>query len=70
MIIWHEHYFRPVENGTIMIDQFRYEIRYGFLGRLFNQTYLEKYMKRLLSERNAVIRKAAESNQWKQYLQK
>ena len=66
----HEHYFRPVENGTIMIDQFRYEIRYGFLGRLFNQTYLEKYMKRLLSERNAVIRKAAESNQWKQYLQK
>lgn len=66
----HEHYFKPAENGTIMIDQFRYEIKYGFLGRLFNQTYLEKYMKRLLSERNAVIKKAAESNQWKQYLEK
>jgi ligand-binding SRPBCC domain-containing protein len=66
----HEHYFKPVENGTIMIDQFRYQISYGSLGKLFNRFYLENYMKRLLSERNAAIKKIAESNQWKQYLQK
>jgi ligand-binding SRPBCC domain-containing protein len=66
----HEHYFKPVENGTIMIDQFHYGIKYGFLGKLFNQIYFEKYMERLLSERNAVIKKIAEGNQWKQYLQK
>jgi ligand-binding SRPBCC domain-containing protein len=66
----HEHYFKPIENGTIMIDQFRFELRYGFFGKLVNQFYLEKYMKRLLAERNAVIKKIAEGNQWKQYLQK
>ena len=66
----HEHYFKPIENGTIMIDQFLFEIRHGALGRLINQFYLEKYMKRLLTERNAVIKKTAEGNQWKKFLEK
>ena len=66
----HEHYFKPVENGTILIDQFRYEIKYGFFGKLVNKIYLEKYMTRLLTERNAMIKKTAEGNQWKQLLQK
>jgi ligand-binding SRPBCC domain-containing protein len=22
----HEHFFKPIQNGTLMIDQFRYEI--------------------------------------------
>jgi len=69
-VMKHEHYFKPVENGTIMIDQFHYEIKYGLLGKLFNRFYLENYMKRLLSERNAIIKKNAESTQWIQYLQK
>ena len=66
----HEHYFKPVENGTIMIDQFLFEIGYGGLGRLINQFYLENYMKRLLTERNAVIKKTAEGNHWKKFLEK
>ena len=64
----HEHYFKTVENGTIMIDQFRFESSKGFLGKIANQLFLTKYMTRLLEERNAVIKKVAESNQWKQYL--
>lgn len=66
----HEHYFKPVENGTIMIDQFRFETKHGFFGKLVNQFYLEKYMTRLLNERNAAIKKIAESSQWKQFLEK
>ena len=53
-----------------MIDQFQYHVKHGFFGKLLNGLYLEKYMKRLLSERNASIKKMAESNQWKQYLEK
>lgn len=64
----HEHYFKPIENGIFMIDQFRYEIAYGGFGKLLNRFYLEKYMTRLLEERNAFIKKVAESNQWKQFL--
>ena len=64
----HEHYFKPIENGTIMIDQFHFEITRGAIGKLVNKFYLEKYLTRLLSERNDVIKKVAETNQWKQFL--
>ncbi len=64
----HEHYFKPIENGTIMIDQFRYELKQGIIGKIVNRLYLENYLNRLLAERNAFIQKAAEGNQWKQFL--
>jgi ligand-binding SRPBCC domain-containing protein len=64
----HEHYFKPIENGTIMIDQFHFETRKGLIGRLINNFYLEKYMTQLLKERNKMIKEVAESNLWKQYL--
>jgi ligand-binding SRPBCC domain-containing protein len=64
----HEHYFKPIENGTIMIDKLYFEMPYGIFGRLFNSLYLEGYMRRLLEERNAAIMRAAETDQWKTYL--
>ena len=64
----HEHYFKPIENGTIMIDQFHFETSRGFIGKLVTKFYLEKYMTRLLKERNKMIKEVAESNLWKQYL--
>lgn len=64
----HEHYFKSIENGTIMIDQFHFETPRGILGRLFNKIYLENYMTKLLLERNKTIKEAAEGNLWKQYI--
>lgn len=64
----HEHYFKPIENGTIMIDQFHFETAHGFIGKLINNIYLEKYLTRLLKERNKMIKEVAEGNLWKQYL--
>jgi len=64
----HEHYFRQAENGTIMIDQLSFETPYGILGKLLNTLVLENYMKRLLTEKNAVLKRAAEGQLWKQYL--
>ena len=67
-VMKHEHYFKPCENGTIMIDQITLEAPYGFLGKLFNAVYLTKYMQKLIQDRNNVIKTIAESNQWKLYL--
>ncbi len=64
----HEHYFKPAQNGTIMIDQFHFETPYGFFGKFINTIYLENYMTRLLNERNQTIKEIAEGNLWKQYL--
>jgi ligand-binding SRPBCC domain-containing protein len=67
-LLKHEHYFKPADNGTIMIDQFRFETPSGFLGKLMNALYLEKHMTRLLTERNQIIKQAAEGHLWNQYL--
>lgn len=64
----HEHYFKSIQNGTIMIDQFHFETPNGFIGKLINNIYLERYMTKLLQERNKMIKEVAESNLWKQYL--
>jgi ligand-binding SRPBCC domain-containing protein len=66
----HEHYFKPIENGTIMIDLFRYECSYGTIGKWFNFFYLTRYLKKLLQQRNKVIKEYAESNKWKRLLEK
>jgi ligand-binding SRPBCC domain-containing protein len=64
----HEHYFKPCDNGTIMIDQFNFLAPYGRVGDWFNKFYLTNYMTQLLEERNSVIKSVAETSQWKHYL--
>jgi ligand-binding SRPBCC domain-containing protein len=64
----HHHYFKPVQNGTIMIDVLFFESPYGFIGRWFNTLYLKKYLERTLNKRNAVIKEYAETEKWKAIL--
>lgn len=63
--IRHEHHFKRIENGTLLIDLFRFETPYGGLGRLVNRLYLTHYMKKLLEIRNQLIKEYAESEKWK-----
>lgn len=65
----HEHHFKDSDNGTLMIDVFDYKSPYGFLGTLADRLFLEKYMTKFLAERNQVIKKFAESDQWKALIQ-
>jgi ligand-binding SRPBCC domain-containing protein len=69
-VMKHEHHFKACENGTIMIDVFQFEMGYGALGKWFNSLYLTKYLKRILEQRNNIIKDFAESNKWKSLLQK
>jgi ligand-binding SRPBCC domain-containing protein len=64
----HEHHFKPCENGTIMIDLLYFETPYGSLGKFFNKIYLTRYMKRLLEQRNRLIKEFAEGEKWKKLL--
>lgn len=64
----HEHYFKPCDNGTILIDLLHFETPYGILGKWFNALYLTGYMKKLLDQRNKTIREYAESGKWKKWL--
>jgi ligand-binding SRPBCC domain-containing protein len=57
----HLHEFKPVPGGTLMLDTFRYESPLGPLGRLADELFLERYMRRLLRERNRYLKHAAEA---------
>ena len=61
----HEHHFKTVENGTLMIDLVEFESPYGVAGSLFNKLFLTRYLQKLLEHRNAVIKEYAESQKWK-----
>ncbi|MBS1601453.1 MAG: SRPBCC family protein [Bacteroidetes bacterium] len=66
----HEHHFKRIDNGTLLIDLFHFESPYGGLGRLLNRVYLTNYMKHLLELRNQSIKEYAESEKWKFILDK
>ena len=66
----HEHHFKQIDNGTLLIDIVHFETPYGALGRLLNRMYLARYMQNLIEQRNAVIKEYAETNKWQQILEK
>jgi ligand-binding SRPBCC domain-containing protein len=65
----HDHYFRATANGvTEMRDVFCFAAPIPLMGRIAEAAFLGRYMRRLLRERNAVIREIAESEEWRKYL--
>lgn len=68
----HEHFFELTEHGhTIMRDRLALEAPFGPLGWLAERLILRAYLSRFLGQRDAVIKRVAESpsGEWQQYLQ-
>lgn len=57
----HDHHFEEIPGGTRMTDVFDYTAPLGWLGKLADVLFLERYLHRLLEERNEVIRRLAEA---------
>ncbi len=64
----HDHYFKRQGKGTLMRDHFRYRAPFGAAGRLAERLVLNRYLRRFLAERCAVIKRVAESEGWRSYL--
>jgi len=56
----HLHQFKQVGSFTVMEDEFIFKSPLGYLGKLIDKWFLEKYMTNLLMKRNKVIKYAAE----------
>lgn len=65
---YHEHFFQPNENGTLMTDKVQMEAPYGFIGKIVNDLFLKNYIKTFLAKRNRIIKYYAESGEWKKIL--
>ena len=64
-----DHLFQSLEaGGTEMKDVFSIGAPLPLLGTLAEALFLRRYMLALLRERNAVIKRVAESSEWGQYL--
>lgn len=54
--LWHKHSFESHGSVTHMYDEFTYEAPLGFLGKIAEWLFLNKYMTKLLQKRNIVIK--------------
>ena len=64
-----DHRFESLESGaTEMKDVFSIAAPIPSLGPLAEAIFLRRYMLALIRERNAVIKRIAESSEWDQYL--
>jgi ligand-binding SRPBCC domain-containing protein len=61
----HQHIFEEKDSGTLMTDIIHLEAPYGLLGKFVLWLFLKKYFKKLLTERNEVIKNYAENEKWK-----
>jgi ligand-binding SRPBCC domain-containing protein len=64
----HDHFFSQQGDITVMRDVFDYESPLGVLGRLADHLFLKRYMTQLLVTRNAAIKAAAETDEWRRYI--
>jgi len=60
----HDHYFEPVNDGTLMRDVFEYRAPLGPLGSVAERLFLTAYMRRFLSARMRELKALAESEAW------
>ena len=64
-----DHLFQSLESGgTEMKDVFSIAAPLPLFGLLAETLFLRRYMLALLRERNAVIKRVAESSEWERYL--
>lgn len=64
----HEHHFAMMDDGTRMRDEIRFAAPYGLMGRMAEKMLLKKHLISILKRRNAVLKRVAESEEWRNYL--
>lgn len=64
----HDHYFEAVGAETLIKDIFDYDSPLGILGTIADALFVEKHLREMLEERNDLIKRIAESNDWRKFL--
>lgn len=63
----HDHYFEEKNGVTIVRDVFDYDSPLGILGKIADFLAVESHMKKMLEERNKLIKRIAESKDWQRF---
>ncbi len=57
----HDHYFEPCADGTIVKDVLTFRSPLGFAGTLVDRFVMTRYLTRLLTQRNHVLKTAIDA---------
>jgi len=61
----HEHYFKSIQNGTLLIDVLEYRLSFGAAGRMADRLLVQSFLKKYLEAKNRFIKQYAEGEKWK-----
>ena len=64
----HDHFFTQIGEKVLMKDVFDFDSPLWILGKIADALVLRNYMKNLLTERNLLIKRTAESADWRRFL--
>lgn len=64
----HDHFFAEVGGRTLVNDKVRFSLPLGLATRPLAHILVMPYISRLLRQRLALLKRVAESDEWKQYL--
>ena len=64
----HDHYFDGDDTATTIRDVFDYDSPLGILGNIADFLLVESHLREMLEERNALIKRVAESEDWRKFL--
>jgi ligand-binding SRPBCC domain-containing protein len=59
----HDHYFEACDDGTRMTDVLAFRSPFGVLGAIVDRLVMRKYLTRMLTKRNEVVKAALERDQ-------
>jgi hypothetical protein len=66
--IWHAHIFIECNGMTMMYDDFQYEMPFGIFGRAVSFFYMKQYMRKLLTQRNTILKSVLENKEESKYI--
>jgi len=64
----HDHFFEQIGEQTLIKDVFDYNSPLGILGWIADALFVEKHLREMLRERNQLIKRIAESDDWRKFL--
>ena len=64
----HDHHFTEIDGWTLMVDKLRFSLPMGVLGKQVARHVMVPYIAKLLRRRMLLLKRVAESEEWRRYL--
>ena len=64
----HDHFFEERDGRTVIKDVFDYESPFGIFGKIADRLFVESHLRQMLEERNQIIKRIAEGDDWQKFL--